>query len=470
MNGHSAFEALREPLSARTRHSLRVTLSGLLAWQHRLDRFPRVRAAPNATPIVSVYAEGALRGCAASSEGMPRERVARAFLLALGDLRFGGIPSASRARVVGQIAFPIHLRRVSFDAAPRLIAPAAHGLALANGPGFPTLLVPEVAREHELDAEGLLAALEQKAGSARSLWPRGGLYVFETERVVSGPACGEPNRMSLLEAAVHWLSERVGSRGAVSFGLDPRMPHDTPTGPMLHGRAAVVVRALAAHASGRGAARRARRWLERELRHGLSGERRGEFPSDASAVAGTLALAKLAGIDVGDALRDAARNSSVASTPWHAGQVAYALGSATPPSLWRACVRSLDTEPRAPWIAMAAAVRQDWPVFERAARALAACVRAHGPHRGGVGSGSVPEAALTAVTVEALAPSREDAVRAAWRSARAFLEKSALRVDSIPEARDPRRIRGALPLSPINAFLRSDVTAHAVLALSAKAG
>jgi hypothetical protein len=160
-----------------------------------------------------------------------------------------------------------------------------------------------------------------------------------------------------------------------------------------------------------------------------------------------------------------ARSAALCAAPWHAAQVALALGAATPEDLWSACVRSLDVEPRAPWVALAAAQRSDWPVFERAARALAAHLRSDGPHQGGIGTGSVPEIALTAVTAEALAPARDEPLRRARRHALSFLARHQFLSDALPEAADAKRVRGAFPLSPIHSFLRSDVTAHAVLAL-----
>src|ERR1041385_1449296 len=267
---------------------------------------------------------------------------------------------------------------------------------------------------------------------------------------------------------IGWLSERVRADGSVAFGLDPRSTHDEPSGPMLHGRAAVVAEALATHRAGRSAAKRVRAWLEREIRRALSGERVAAWPDDAATVAGTLALAKLAGADVGSSLQELAGNDGVCDMPWHAAQVACALGREAPESLWRACVRSLDSDPRAPWIAMAAARREDWDVFERVAVVLASNVRESGPHRGGVGAGPVPEVALTALTVEALAPARTDPVRRARHLAKEFVERSQVLGDVLPEAVDPDRVHGGFPMTPVHGFMRVDVTAHAVMAMSGR--
>jgi hypothetical protein len=461
--------AIAAPLEGPERRRLRLALSGLLDWQDRLGRFPRAGVAPDATPIVSLYARGRLTGCTACTEGPPGKRLQRAFLLALGDSRFGGIEPLDRAALIAQVAYPLRIRRVSLDAAPRIIAPGAHGVALASGQRLISLLVPDVAREHELDAEGLLTALEQKTNLPHHRWPPGGLFIFETDKVVARRRRREHARLDPADAAVRWLAERVDRDGAVHFGLDPRTASDASRGPMHHGRAAVVVQALAAHESGKSAARRALRWLEKEIARALSGEAVDGWPDDPATVAGTLALAELAGARVGAPLRVLALQNDVAAHPWHAAQVACALGTETPNALWNACIRSLDSEPRAPWIALAAARRRDAPVLDHVCTTLAACVREHGPHRGGVGPG-VPETALTAITIEALATSSLPLARRACGLAREFLERSQLLSDALPEAPDPDRVHGAFPLTPVHPFLRSDVTAHALIALRAASG
>jgi hypothetical protein len=438
----------------------------LLSWQRRLDRFPRAGAAPDATPIVSIYARGHLYGCSASTEGDAPERLVRAFLLALGDPRFGGMDAALRADAVAQVAYPIRPRRVSLDAAPRLVAPGVHGLALFGDGGFPTLLVPDVAREHELDGEGFLAAMEHKSGLDRHHWPPTGLFLFETETVVARSSDGRHERAAAdpLEAAVRWLSARVAPDGAVSFGVDPRAERDEPMGPMHHGRAAVVVQALASHPAGKTAHQRARRWLDRTIRKALSGKSVPGWPSDPPELAGTLALAALAGLDFREPLSRLAGTDAIAAAPWHAAQVAFALDRAAPARLWKACLRALDRDPRAPWIALAAERRGDTAALERACDALAATVREHGPHRGGVGD-PVPETALTALTVEALSRAPTEPARRACALARAFVEQQQVACDALPESLEPARLLGGFPLSPVHTFQRCDVTAHAVLAL-----
>ncbi|HEY3233418.1 MAG TPA: AMMECR1 domain-containing protein [Polyangiaceae bacterium] len=467
MSSGLALGALDQPLDPKSRHAVRGTLRALLSWQRRLTRWPRLGAAPDATPIISLYANGRLLGCCANAEGRPGERLARAFLLALGDPRFGGIEPAARRRLVAQIAYPHKIRRVSLDAAPRVLAPGAHGLALSVAGRIPTLLIPDAAREHELDAEGLLGALERKAGLLRDGWPLDGLSLFTTERVVarSSPEPLQVRAPDAMTAAVRWLARRVAPSGSVAFGHNPREGRDVPSGKMLHGRAAVVIQALASHPDGQSAARRARRWLEREVRAGLGTKSPNDWPTDGAEVLGTLALAKVAGLPVGPALVELARRADLERAPWHAAQVAWALGRDTPEALWRACVRSLDRDPLAPWVAMAAAARGDTQLFERVALDIAAQVRDYGPHRGAVGV--IPELALTALTIEALAPCLYAPVRRARDLACAFLAAQQIHDDWLPEVNHPVRALGAFPLTPIHSFLRTDVTAHAVLALHA---
>jgi AMMECR1 domain-containing protein len=457
--------ALARPLASAERRSLERSLRELLAWQERLGRFPRIARAPDAVPIVSLYAGGRLLGCSFSFEGTPGERLVRAFLAALADSRYGGISPGDRVRLNAQVAYPLEVRRVSFDAAPRLLAPGAHGVAIANGGGPPALLVPEVAREHELDGGGLLRLLEHKAGVPSHAWRRDGLFLFTTDRVVARRTRARlpARRIDREEAAARFLAGLVDARGAVAFGREPRTGENVASGPMRHGRAAAVIQALATHPAGRGAAERARAWLERELRSGLGRKPPSDWPEERALVAGTLALAKLAGIDVGAPLRELARHDDVLCAPWHAAQVACALGAETPEKLWRHAVRSLEREPRAPWLAMAAVARGDSAVFERIANALAASVREHGPHRGGVGTG-VPELALTAVTLEALRTADRAPTRRARELLGSFLDEHQILGDVLPEASAPERTHGAFPLTPVHGFLRADVTAHAVLA------
>jgi hypothetical protein len=110
-------------------------------------------------------------------------------------------------------------------------------------------------------------------------------------------------------------------------------------------------------------------------------------------------------------------------------------------------------------------------VLERAERALVDSVRASAPYVGGVTPNPgrpVPETALTAVTVEALAPSSSRAARAAVARARAFLLRWQYTTRG-PAMVDPSCV-GAFPASPIASLLRGDITAHALVALEGPHG
>ncbi len=460
--------ALARPLSRAERGELARSLGALLRFQHRLRAWPRLGRTPGGTPIVSLYLDGALRGCTGMSEGPPGERLARAFLLALGDPRFGGVAPADRRRLVAQVAYPSQLARLALEHAETRVAAGVQGLVLSRRREPPVVLLPDVAREYELDAAGVLRALEHKAGLERAAWGPHRLFTFETESVVARPGSSATrashaadSALDPADAAVRWLARQVASDGAVTFGVEPRSAERHLDGVMSHGRAAAVVQALALHPRGRPAAKRARAWLERELARGLAG-RVPAFPRELPLVAGTLALAKLAGIDCDAPLRELAANPVLGAEPWHAAQVVCALGAAAPPALYRACVSALDSEPRAPWTALAARVLGDHATHARVARTLAALV----PPAGGVGAGTLPEVALTALVVEALAGATERSARTARARAFAFVLRQQHLAHVPPDVREPESAFGAFPLTPVHAYLRSDVTAHAVLALA----
>jgi hypothetical protein len=452
------------------RGAIQGALLRLLAWQVELDEWPRPRRAPHgprATPIVSLYADGVLRGCAGSSEGTPGERLARAFLHAESDLRFGGIPPHARKRLVAQVAYPFGLTRIPLAEAAEHVVPGAHGLALALPGVPPALLLPDVAREHELDALGFLGALEHKAGLKREHWPDA-LFTFETDRVTArlGERRQRAALMAPLEAGVRWLAARVGRDGRVGFGLEPRTGELHTHGPMLHGRAAVVLQALGKHPAGRAAATRVRRWLTRELAAALRGRAVESWPAEVPLVAGTLALCALSGLEVREPLRALARHPALAAVPWHAAQVVCALGPDAPEPLYRACVEASAGEPLAPWTVMAARARGDRATFLRTARALATRVATSGPHAGGVALRALPELALTAAVVEALSGAKERPLVAARERALRFVERLQHLSLIPPDVPDPALAFGAFPLTPVHAYLRADVTAHAVLALA----
>jgi hypothetical protein len=161
--------------------------------------------------------------------------------------------------------------------------------------------------------------------------------------------------------------------GRVAFAIDPRARVLQPDGPLWHARSAIAIEALAEYAGASTRARfaalrtdaaaavaRARRWLAQDVARGLRGASVPGWPDDRASVIGTLALACLAGVPVHDRLRDlvAARPWPASPAwPWHAGQVALALGHATPLALWQWCIDDLARRPFAPYVALAARAR-----------------------------------------------------------------------------------------------------------------
>lgn len=463
MSGEFPLQALAAPLSPAERADLQASLRALLAWQVELGRWALPARAPDATPIVSVYLDGRLAGCSGTTEGEPAVRLGRAFVQALGDPRFGGVPDAARGRLVAQVSYPHSPRPLDVTAAAAELEVGTHGVALA-APNARGSLLPDVAREHALAPEDFLDALADKAGLPRDEWPPGALFAFETSRVVARLRAAPPRSSDPVAAAALWLGARVRESG-VDFGFEPATGEGVSEPPMFHGRVAILVRALFAQSAARGAAVRAKRWLEDELRRGLRGDSRVALPSSLPLLAGTLALGVLADIDCTAPLEELARAPELAAAPWYAGQVVTALGSRAPESLYRALVARLDDEPYAPWSLSAARARGDEPVVRRAAANLARSVRTSAPHRGGVGP-VVPELARTAATIEALAPvAVTSEERTAVRLAREFVLAHQQSGEEQAAALDPAAVHGAFPISPVMPFLQIDVTAHALLAL-----
>jgi hypothetical protein len=131
--------------------------------------------------------------------------------------------------------------------------------------------------------------------------------------------------------------------------------------------------------------------------------------------------------------------------------------------LWRACVADLARKPFAPWTAMAARARRDGRARQLVERALVAAIQKGPPHDGGANVTVVPELALTALAVEALAGAPGAA--AAVRRARAFLRRWQLVPEALRAALDPSAAY-AFPASPVVDLLRVDMTGHALLALA----
>lgn len=454
---------LRTPLTRAGRAAVSRQVRALLAWQVSMKKWPRAGRAPDATPFVSVYARGVLRGCFGCHEGGPGERLTRGFLRALEDSRYGLVRPEERDALDVVVSYVDALRPVRADAIESLLEPGTDGLALTRPGQPPVVLLPSVARDLRIGATELLELLRRKAGEHDPATAE--FFALRTEDVVVRShepverLPRDPRRLAL-----RWLERLVGDDGTVTFAIDARRRARIPAGTMHHGRAAVLVRALR---EGRSPlAGRAMRWLERSLAAGLQGRRPTAWPDTPAMVAGTLALAHLAGARVDEPLRSAATWPELLSSPWHAAQVVAALGGGAPARLWKACVDDLGARPWAPWTLLAARAREDGPTVERVARAVAASLRTASPHPGGCQQTRVPELAVTALALESLAGLPDAASRAAVRRGRQFVAAHQLLPGAIPGSLDPSLAVGAFPVSPVVVdYLRCDVGAHALLAL-----
>ncbi len=349
------WKTLDAPLREPERDSLVTTLRALLRFQRTLGRWPALGGAPDATPFVSLYAGGSLRGCYGSHEGGPAERLARAFLKAQGDDRFGGLAPAERVVLAAQVSYPRGARLVNPATIDDEIEPGTHGVALVRDGAPPVLLLPHVARDEGLGAAGLLQALSRKARLADGELGSGALYLFETDDVVARQGSARAQRAD--------TTRRKPSRPPGS----PRSSARTDTSP------SPSIRALPRRGSRPGPCTTGapqwwcrpsrlrvgapRRWRARDggsrtTFAGRSPARRSRgWPDEPAAIAGTLALAVLAGVPVDDELAAFAESTAadpIARTPWHAAQVVAALEARAPTALWTACVADLDGRPWAP--------------------------------------------------------------------------------------------------------------------------
>jgi AMMECR1 domain-containing protein len=457
---------LRRPLRDAERADVVRAVGSMLRFQRTLARWAPISSAPDATPFVSLYANGRLCGCYGSDEGQPAEQLARAFLRAAHDGRFAPVSASERADLVAQVSYVKRPRLLNPENADDAIEVGTDGVSLVRD-GHPAVIVlPHVAREERLGPRELLDALLRKARADAGAWRQGGLYAFETEDiVVRRGARAEPAFAESTEAAARWLASLVGADGAIAFAIDPRRRRRFAHGEMHHGRSAIVVQALAAHGKRPALVTRARTRLERDIRSALGGAVIEGWSPDPERVASTLALAIRAGVPLVRELVDFIEANKGPETPWYAAQVVAALGPLAPRELWESCIADLDRHSFAPWTLIAADARGDRERRVRAARGVAHALRVGPPHRGGASVSVVPETALTAIAVEALALHPAPWARAASARGREFLRRMQLVDGRIPGALDPELARGAFVASPIIDILRGDVTGHALLAM-----
>ncbi len=426
------------------------------------------QAFPDATPFVSFHSARGTLGCMGSHEGEPRERVGRAFLLALHDARFPVILPAEREELACELSYAHSLVRVGLEELAARFEAGKHGVCTVHASGQRAVLFPSVAYDGIRSAAHMLEALARKGGT--ELLPTSALYLFGGSHVVvrSRHAHVPPDDDDTRDMAAAWLAGSIQDDGAVVFAVDARTAVGTLSGASQHARTAVVVKALLRHGTFVKAALRARARLTRDIREGLEGKAVPGFPAAPSEVAGMLALACWSGAPLEPELLAAARAESLASAPWYAAQVVLALGERAPGVLWEACVADLAKTPWAPWTAMAAHALEQHAIYNQCAVTLAEGLRGASPYHGAFApkAGVVPEVALTAVAVEALALRPDHPLfKAARDRGRAFLRRTQLTSAQTPACVDPRTARGAFPLTPSVMMLRADVTAHALLAL-----
>jgi hypothetical protein len=249
----------------------------LLRFQCTLDRWRCPARAPDATPFVSLYANGRLCGCHGDGEGSPGERLARAFLRAANDGRFDPISSEERTALAAQVSYARRPRLLNPETAADEIEVGTHGVALVGERGQAAMILPHVARDEGLGPRELIDALLRKARAGVDALAERGIYAFETEDVVVRRVDARSRSVGA-HAAASWLASLVDAEGNVTFAVDGRARRRVPLGEMHHGRSASVVQALAAHgtraavvARARGAgssATSARRWTGRRWRDG----------------------------------------------------------------------------------------------------------------------------------------------------------------------------------------------------------
>jgi AMMECR1 domain-containing protein len=416
-----------------------------------------------ATAFVSLYERGRTIGCVGHADFASALRAARA------DPRFGGAREDTTLATT-QLSLLVRGAIVDVDDAARSLELGTHGLvAIGDDDDVRAVLLPDVARDLGKDAPAMIAALAEKARVSPNHLGR--VMLVRSERFVVRLGVKRIRaRARPVDAAAAWLAARVDADGSIAYGVDARSGRVHRTGPFHLGRAAVVIEALAAHGGHAKTVRRARAWLSDAIASALAGDGEG-MPRGAAERTATVALSVRAGVDARSVVGSLAARSAkeIASIAWHAAQVTAVLASETPTIVRDAALAPIDAGEWAPWSVVAARALGDARRMRAGLARLARSVPVRSPHRGGVRLASTaPEVAITALVAEVLEGS--PAHRAARDRARDFVaSQQLLDDDSMSAAIDPSLARGAFPLAPHADFLRTDVTAHALLALHADA-
>jgi len=169
---------LKGALPSAQREEVRSHAVALLRWQRTLGRWPTAASAPDATPFVSIYANGILRGCFGSHEGSPSERLSRAFLRALEDSRYGLVQPVERGLLTAVISYVRSVRLIDLARIDEELEPGADGLAVAKAGRPSAIILPQVALDTGADARALLQCLAKKAGL--NDWTGCTLYALRT--------------------------------------------------------------------------------------------------------------------------------------------------------------------------------------------------------------------------------------------------------------------------------------------------
>jgi AmmeMemoRadiSam system protein A len=143
--------------------------------------------AVRAGAFVTLFERGELRGCMGLLEELPARRTvaAAATMAALDDPRFAPLRPDELSKVDLEISLLGPMTRLD---APTEFVAGEDGIVIELG-GRRGLLLPQVATEHGLDAEGMLRTVCRKAGLSWDAWtdPRATLLVFAVDRF-GGPA------------------------------------------------------------------------------------------------------------------------------------------------------------------------------------------------------------------------------------------------------------------------------------------
>jgi len=291
----------------------------------------------------------------------------------------------------------------------------------------------------------------------------------EPARLVLSPSAAAEataERERAIRQGATWLAQAIRADGSLRLTLDASKGTEEVHGDFYHGRAALVLLALDRVAPEHPSTGRLRGFLAEQLALVANARPPASWPAEPAAIAGTLALLKLAGVQHSLLSLPASADdfSDEPAATWHLAQVVAAAGAEAGQEAWARCQSALRTTPWPCWTALAARKLDDAATLARAVRTLQTALGPLG--REGECHGPSLPLALVAAAVEALAPETAAATLDRVNAGRRYLMRWQID-DKTPDA-DPRWAVGAFPLLPNHTTLRADVTAHALLALAAR--